>query len=153
MKKVLSIIFCIGIIFCLASCQFIKPKPPQDSTNSESNSTNTEPVASFNTVEDFKVEIKKNPTLYNDKQVSVKGYANELTLLNKKVWLYDVLLADDELYDDRPRIEVIITDSVLLAVVEDGDYIEVCGTVTISNGEIYLSNCTYTMITPYEERQ
>ncbi len=147
MKKLLSILFCIGIIFCLASCQ----NPSGNSENTESSSTNTEPVASFDSVDDFKIAIKKNPKLYVDKYVTVKGYANKL--LSVKVWLFDELPEDDELWDDRARIEVVITDNILFAVVEDKDYIEVGGTVKISDGEIYLDNCTYTMITAYEERQ
>ena len=148
MKRLLSILFCIAFVFCLVSCD------SEDSTESaESNSTTIEPTASFNTVEDFVISLKKNPKLYIDKYVAVKGYANASTLQSKRVWLYDELLKDNELYDGRARIKVDITDSVLLAVIEDGDYIEIYGIVEILEGEVCLGNCTYTMIATNEEQQ
>lgn len=145
MKRLLSIILCTVLIISFVSCN--------SGDNTESNSVTIDPIASFDTVEEFKIAVKKDPKLYKDKQVAVKGYANERNPIHKEVWLYDELLADDELYDGRVRIKVDITDSVLLDVVEDGDYIEIYGTVKISDGEIYLGNCTYNMITTNEPRQ
>jgi len=152
MKKLLSILLCVVFILSLASCQ------NDDVTEStESASVVINPIASFNTVEDFKIAVKKNPTQYIDKQISVKGYANKninlVTNEVRNVWLYDDLLLDSEKYDGRLRIEVFITDSTLRVVVEDGDYIKIYGTVKISGGEIHLDNCTYTMITTNKERK
>ena len=106
----------------------------------------TKIIASFNSVEALKNELKKAPEKYNGKRITVKGYVNETTMLNKQIWLYDRLLTDDELYDGRSRIEVFITDNIKLSVLEDGDYIELNGIVTIKNNEFYLDNCTYSVI-------
>lgn len=144
MKRLLSIILCIVFVLGLASCQ-------RDDT--EESPASAETVGSFDTVEDFKIAIKKNPTHYVDKQVSVKGYVDKLGS-STYTWLVDAHTEKNELTDDSiARISVYITDDLLLTVVGDGDFIEISGTVTVSNGEIYLDNCTYTMITTYEERK
>ena len=139
---------CIVFIFCLVSCQ------DDGSANTEESSAYTEPVASFETVKDFKIAIKKNPTSYIDKRVLVKGYMDKLVLMNTFTRLSDVHTESDELKDPNiPIIEVFILDPTLRTVVEDGDYIEICGTVSVSDGEICLKDCTYTMITTNEERR
>ena len=149
MKKILVLLLSAIILFSLSSCQS-KNNKTEETTTAEQ--IPTEIIATFDTVEEFKIAIKKDPLKYEGKRVSVKGYANEITLLNKQVWLYDNLLPDDQKYDDRPRIKVVITDSLKLSVIEDGDYIDLNGVVTITSEETCLNHCTYTMIKTNEEQ-
>lgn len=147
MKKFLSIIFCIGIILCLASCQ----NPNGNTENTEENSASNESTY----VQDLNLEIKKNPKEYNGKQITIKGYA--LYYLSE-LYLSDLCangVADryEISQNTKSKVEIVIADEVLLTVLETGDYIELTGTVTISDGKVYLDNCTYTMITAYEEKQ
>ena len=149
MKKLLVLLLSAIILFSLYSCQSYYNKAEETTTTEQ---IPTEITATFDTVEEFKIAIKKDPSKYEGKRVSVKGYANEYTLQNKHVWLYDNLLPDDQKYDDRPRIKVVITDSLKLSVIEDGDYIDLNGVVTITSEETYLNHCTYTMIRTNEEQ-
>lgn len=104
-------------------------------------------IASFDSVEELQLAIKNDPHKYTDKRIAVTGYANVLFKEYSsacKVYLFDNLPADDELWDDRARIEVVITDNLKLAVLEDGDFIKLEGIVTFSyDGKIYLSDCSY----------
>lgn len=65
MKRLLSIILCTVLIISFVSCN--------SGDNTESNSVTIDPIASFDTVEEFKIAVKKDPKLYKDKQVAVKG--------------------------------------------------------------------------------
>ena len=144
MKKLLILLLSVIMIFSLSSCQKTEQIP-------------TEIIETFDTVEEFKIAIKKDPHKYTDKRISVTGYANTLFKGYSsayKVFLFDNLPADDELLDDRVRIEIVITDNVKLAVLEDGDFIKLDGIVTFSyDGNIYLNHCTYTMIKTNEEQK
>lgn len=152
MKKFLSIIFCIGIIFCLISCQGDNSQKIEE-TETSSTSTNQ------TYVQDLNLAIKKTPTEYNGKEVTVKGYCFTRLDGHDVKYLADVCVVgagNRYKFDkdgNKSRIKILITDEVLLTVLDHGDYIELTGTVTISNGEIYLDDCTYTMITPYEEME
>ena len=106
-------------------------------------SHNDEIMATFESVEHFKIALKKDPTQYNNKRVAIKGYAYPRL---STVYLFDTLPSNDALWDDRPRVEVKISDDVKLAVLERGDYINLNGVVTVHNNEIYLNDCTYSMI-------
>ena len=132
--------------FGYASCQNSTIENQSDSTME---SIPTEILESFETVELFKIAVKKTPAQYNGKRVAIKGYANPL--FSRVVYLFDNLPADDELWDDRVRIRVSITDSVQLSVLEKGDYIEINGIVSINIEEIVLDYCTYTMLKTKEE--
>ena len=149
MKKLLVLFLVTILLFSFFSCQ--------NKTNKAEETTTTEQIpteisATFDTVEEFEIAIKKDPSKYEGKLVSVKGYASELTLLSKRMWIYDDLLPNDQKYDGRPRIKVVITDSLKLSVIEDGDFIDLNGVVTITSEETYLNHCTYTMIKTNEEQ-
>ena len=151
MKKLLVLLLVAIFLFSFSSCQ--------DKTNKAEETTTTEQIpteisATFDTVEEFKTAIKKDPSKYNGKRVSVKAYANKNVRMysDTQVWLYDDLLLDDQKYDGRSRIKVIITDSLKLSVIEDGDFIDLNGVVTITSEETYLNHCTYTMIKTNEEQ-
>ena len=94
--------------------------------------------------------IKHNPSHYNGKAVVVEGIVekrdNEITL-----WTYKQSSLKYE-RSQAPSIIIIISDPLQQSVLEWGDYIKLQGTVTISNGEVYLDNCTYTMIQTSNEQ-
>lgn len=120
---------------------------------------------SFDTVDELMVAIKKHPTEYVGKQVKVVGTilkdeeGGSVTLSDVHLDYEDIINA--ERYNflvhyysrNYPSIATIIADDVQYTVLETGDYVKMYGTVTISNGEIYLSNCEYSMITTRDERK
>lgn len=145
MKKLVSIVSCVALVLGFASCQIVRIE--------ESDSVSNESIASFDSVESFNIALKKNPKQYTGNQVSIKGYMDKLSYGHyNHTWMEDVYSPPDELKDQSvARIELFITDEVVLTVVGDGDYVEVCGTVVIEEGEICLKNCTCTVITAFEE--
>ena len=145
MKKRICLTICAGLLLLsLVSCVIDLPYEFADNET-----TSAEIIAFFNSVEDLKIAIKKDPSRYNGQRVSVKAYASKLL---SSVYIFDNLPADDELWDDRPRIQVFITDDLKLSVLEKGDYIDLNGIITISSGEISMTQCTYTMIRTNEEQ-
>lgn len=148
MKKFVCVIFCMFFALSLASCQAC---PNEDSGYITMNTepTVSQPIASFDSINDFKISLKKDPNAYVGKLISIKGYTNKLTF---SVFLFDNPTQGSEVINGRPRLKIDITDNVLFTVVGDCDYIEVYGVVSIADGEIYLADCTYTMITPREEQ-
>ena len=109
-------------------------------------------TASFDSVEELKAAIKNDPHKYNGKRVSVKGYADIFlpSYSSDIVYLCDSLPDDskpvtgNDLLNRSPSIRVYITDDVKLSVLEQGDYINLNGVITISSSnEIYLHHCTY----------
>jgi hypothetical protein len=147
MKKIVIFFLLIIMAFNISACQ--KGDSADDNTDA-TEQIPSEITATFNTVEEFKIAIKKDPSQYNGKRISIKAYANPLL---SRVYLFDNVPADDELWDDRPRVQVVITDSIKLSVLEDGDYIDLNGVVTITSEEVYLNHCTYTMIKTSEEQK
>ena len=156
MKKLFIVILVITFsMFCLSSCEFYYKSYGEMETSIDiatSINDDGDPFT-FRSVDELKIAIKKEPKYYNDMQVTVNG----------TVIAYDdsVLLADlsgsgvglmEEFYARQNSITIIITDDILYSVLETGDYIEVYGTVKISNGEFYLDNCRYTMIKTANER-
>ena len=134
MKKYLTILCALVVMLCcLSSCS--------------SNKT----VNHFETVSDLLSAIKHDPYNYIDKEVQVKGtlckfegdiitalveVPDPLAVKNGVVFRYEAIKS--------PKINIIISDEIMYTVIESGDYITACGIVRISNGELYLDNCTYT---------
>ena len=151
-KKMLITVSCItlAVVAALLFVFLLVIPSLQGNKSSNDDSIPTKIIASFDTVDDLKMALKKDPYKYNGKRVSVKGYAStlfkEIEGVETKVTLFDNLPADDEPWDDRARIKVIITDSVKLSVLENGDYIFLNGVITISSDEIYMDHCTYSML-------
>lgn len=140
MKKCFSILSVIAVLLCcLSSC---------------SNEKNKESTTYFGTVSELLSAIKHDPYNYIDKDIQVQGtfckFEND-----KNALLFDRSLTSDGdsssgvafRYEARrsPNIDIMISDDILYTVAEDGDYITVSGTVKISDGKIYLDNCTYTL--------
>jgi hypothetical protein len=136
-KNICIIALCVALAICFVSCE-------RDLTTN-----------SFDSVKDFKNAIKHNPSHYNGKSVSVKGTiakTDSEILLGSSIYFFDISQVQirDEVKNNT-NISIIISDAMQLSVLETGDRVVICGTVTISDGEIYLDNCEYTMIETFEE--
>jgi hypothetical protein len=124
---------------------------------------------SFNSVEELNYAIKKAPFEYVDRLVKVTG-----TVYKKDdgvcylIDLYGVKFPDSSgitsadsfslrYYALRPiresrYIVIKIPDSFLFAAIDTGDYINIYGSVTQSQGEMCLINCEYNVIATAHER-
>ena len=150
----LMIALCVALLFCV-SCANNSGSPDMTEITSAEQTDDGDPFT-FSTVSELKNAIKKNPKYYNDEEITILGTA---MTIDSEVLLVDFsgssLGAMDryEIRQDTNRyITILIPDDVLLTVLETGDYIRLSGTVKISDGEIYLDDCEYTMIKTYEER-
>lgn len=116
----------------------------------------------IDTVEELKIAIKKNPYEYADTQVSINGTIyihidNGIKTIRLVDYFGDMrgiggsTSFEVGLYAS-PKIEIKMSnDSYCLF--ETGDYVNMIGTVKISNGMIYLDDCKYTTILTHEERR
>ena len=160
MKKIIIGLLLTSIMCCFCACQYNIIL--RDETSQATETTTAESIESetsnndytFNTVADLKESIKHDPYKYYNAKVQVKGTlcksnGGEITAL---VDLSEPLSTDyygvEFRYEVRnnPNIDIVITDEVLYAAAENGDYINVCGIVKINSGEIYLDNCKYSFI-------
>lgn len=114
---------------------------------------------SFNAVDKLLNAIKMKPTEYNNVEVCVVGTMckSESDNITALVDLEELPSASSGVVfryavRNNPNVTVKIADDIMYTVLETGDYIKICGVVKITNGEIYLDNCTYTIITPVDER-
>lgn len=113
----------------------------------------------FSSVNALLTAIKKNPEAYHNKQVKIFGmiltYEHE-TFNRKEIVLIDYkgeTLPDNDGYQARylkrnkieakQAIEVTMLNDLQYTVAETGDYVNLYGTVKITNGEIYLDKCQY----------
>lgn len=154
LNKSFSVILCLLLCFGFCSCEIYYKSHSGTETSFYVSTSNKDDgdLFTFESVDELKVAIKKEPKYYNDMQVTVKGTA----IAYDSVLLVDFSGSDFgamERYEAKKNsITIIITDDILYSVLETGDYIEVYGTVKISNGEFYLDNCRYTMIKTANER-
>lgn len=113
----------------------------------------------FSSVNALLSAIKNNPTAYNNKQVKVFGmiFAYEHATFNRK----EIALIDykgeelsygsgvqtrffkNQKTEAKEAIEVTLSSDLQYTVSETGDYVNLYGTVRITNGEIYLDKCQY----------
>jgi hypothetical protein len=113
----------------------------------------------FSSVNALLSAIKNNPTAYNNKQVKVFGmiFAYEHATFNRK----EIALIDykgeelsygsgvqtrffkNQKIEAKEAIEVTLSSDLQYTVSETGDYVNLYGTVRITNGEIYLDKCQY----------
>ena len=112
----------------------------------------------FSSVNALLSAIKSNPTAYNNKQVKVFGmiftYENnnkkEIALIDYKN--EDISFSSNDFearffknskVEAKEAIEVTLSNDLQYTVAETGDYVNLYGTVKITNGEIYLDKCQY----------
>lgn len=165
--KIYCIALCIVTVFCFASCKTENPSSPtverpsstveRPSSTVESSSSTVEKLSP---IADLLQAIKKNPTKYNNKSVSLKGtiYKKDgITLLLDFHDDIDFELTGgvQERYEAQrhPSIEVILLDNIQSYVVESWDYVKITGTIKITSEKIYLANCECTIILTKDERR
>lgn len=154
MIKICSIALCIVPVFCLASCN-------DDASISSSSSSSVVEMPS--PIKELKLAIKKNPTEYHNKLVTLQG---TIVKEDGKTILYDYhyyrsdsdssseIAADSLIAGVQERaeikkkesIEVILLDNVQSYVVESYDYVQIVGTVRITSNGIYLDKCACTIL-------
>lgn len=138
-KRILSIALCVILSFGLFSCG---EHDNDNTTNIDDNDPYT-----FDTVAELKSAIKKNPGQYEDKQVSVEGSIvtkENSIILSDAVGDGGAMFRADALRS--PNITIIIANDKKVTLLDNGDYVKICGAVKISDDEIYLDNCDYEMI-------
>ena len=146
MKRVLILVLCVILILCFVSCELIG-----DETETETETTSViddnDPYT-FESVADLIIAIKKYPSQYEDKQITVKGLILKNTdgiTLRDKLWDGDSLI--DELNGKKsPQITILMSTETKITLLESGDRVKIIGTIKISDVEIYLDNCEYEMI-------
>ena len=142
------------VMLCLSSCERSETTIERGETTVEKSETTMEDnYYSFNTVADLLEAIKYDPYKYADKEIQVKGtfLKRERDNISALVDLSTTYTDDSDLsefligyhYRNDPSIDVMITDDLLNTVAECWDYMTVSGIVRITNGNIYLDNCTY----------
>ena len=100
--------------------------------------------------------VKKAPSAYTNQNIKVvatvyKDKQGDIVIVDindENLGLLDGSLKTLSFLSKNANIDVKIPN----AFVESGDYIKLYGTVKISNGEIYLDNCQYDMISTVSER-
>ena len=143
MKKLcstfLSIILATVSLFPFTSCKSYE----NTASNSESSS-----VEKYEPITELLLAIKKNPTEYNNKEVTINGTFLEE---NGETVLLDyhqsagsnLQFGVEERYQARnkTKIAVVLKKEVSSYVIDSWDYIEVTGTVKITEAGIYLDDC------------
>lgn len=161
-NKICCVILSIVSIIFLTSCK---------TEGNNSNEPSTETTQTYSPIKDLIWAVKKNPTEYNNKQITLKG-----TILkeNGKTFLLDYhdyidssdLKDSGEItgsnleftYQERnkaknsTRVKVILLDNIQSYVVESYDYVKITGIVKITNEEIYLDNCGCTILVIGDDR-
>lgn len=130
------------------------------------NADNVKVPFSFDTVNDLITAVKSNPSTYANKKITVKG-----TILKKNDHtavcdLSDVSGLSSSLEFDVSEyaiyrkykennfcIDIVFYDDLSYSVATTGDYVELGGTVKVSNGKIILDNCECEIIKFASERK
>jgi predicted RNase H-like nuclease (RuvC/YqgF family) len=124
---------------------------------STSNPGNVTYSYEFTTVNALIAAIKSNPEAYHNKKVKVFGMIFTYESDNKKEFAlidykgeelsysYDfkARLFKNEKIEAKEAIDVTLSSDLQYTVAETGDYVNLYGTVKITNGEIYLDKCQY----------
>ena len=122
---------------------------------------------SFDSVSGLMTAIRKNPTAYKNKQVKIVGSIcyhwadkNELKLFDLKSsdeYVFNVTYAsaqrmfwEEDKYLLGELVGVEFRKDSIYSILKDKDYIKLYGTVRIENGEIYLSDCDFEIISSYK---
>ena len=158
MKKtffaLLCLILCIGLFSCGA-----REETPSSTESPGGNESSSEFDTDIKIV-DLLNEIKKSPSEYNDKEVTISGtiLLEDSTVFLVNYYEKHIGKTDMDRYyfkinlSRREKIEIRILSEIELAVVETGDYAEIVGTVKIQDGNFYLDNCKCSIIATQQER-
>ena len=128
--RLCALIMCIIPFFVFTAC-----KGNGEIENSSASSQSEE----YTPIKDLLSAIKKNPTEYNDKKVSIKGtilkeegktvlldYHQNISSETGEVTGSDLLFGVQQRYEakSKPSIEVVLLDNIQSYVVESWDYVE-----------------------------
>lgn len=166
-KRIIIIALCVSISFCVMSCEISFPIETADTTEATEEATSAEKnTFSFETVNDLLIAIKRNPSNYGNEKITVKGTIlkkNDHTAicdLSDVADLSPSLEFDVEEYSIYRKykgnnlcMDIVFYDDLSHSVVTTGDYVELCGTVKVSNGEVILDNCECEIIKFASERK
>lgn len=143
-KRILCIALCVILIFSFSSCR----KTDNKGTTETTETVDDNDPYTFNTVADLKSAIKKEPSLYEDNQVTVKGSISKMA---GGIILTDAVGDGGAMFSANartsPNITIIVPDDKKVTLLDSGDRVEIIGTVKISDVEIYLDACDYKIIT------
>ena len=178
MRKILTNIICIAICFscilCLSSCRKDKtentPAPSAkeeiwDDKLLESDPKGVAYYEYFKTVGELLDAIKRNPDLYNNKEIKVIGTIyrddNNMLLIDYSAVSGNMptgtSLMDEYLFEQSlntyNKIEILITSDAQYAVAENGDYVKIYGTIRLEREHIYIDNCRCDLIATLNERK
>ena len=146
---------------CLSLSACSQPDEPTDTANTDTTPVTTDDndPYTFELVQDLKLAIKKNPEMYENKQITVKG---SILKTDGKVIVSDAApLSIDDTFNGstlmaevefrkranaNPNIAIVMSKDNTATLLDSGDYVKIIGTVTITNSEVYLGSCTYEMI-------
>ena len=141
-KRILCIALCVILIFSFSSCR-------QTEETADDNDQYT-----FDTVADLKSAIKKDPSLYEDNKVTVKG---SISKMGDGIILTDYSGDGGVMFQVEAKrhanITVIISEDKKVMLLDSGDYVEIIGTVKISDVDVYLDECDYKIITSIYDRK
>ena len=159
MKKILSIVLCVVLCFSLFSC---KEQGQENEINTpDAQIINTDNVHEFDSIANFKSAVKKDAEKYENMQVSVKGVIlknnGKIVIIENKLTEeqlaainsggeFNIRFNKEKIIEQSIHIAVIIPNDKKVAILDDGDYVKISGTVKISDTGIYLDNCDYEMI-------
>jgi hypothetical protein len=142
MKKILSLMLCVGLVLCFLACGQADSSSAVQTTVADDGDPYT-----FETVAKAKAAIKKEPVRYESSRITVKG---SIVTRDNGIILSDfrgdgglMFIAEALRY---PNITIVMSSKKTSALLESGDYVKIIGTVTITETEIYLDDCEYKMI-------
>ena len=155
-KRIIMIASCVALSFCVMSCDIgLTHETTETTVPPETTETTVPPENNpylFETVNELIMAIKRNPSFYYNEEVTVNGtilkaknYYTAICDLSDISNLSSSLEFDFEVYNIYTKwkeanfcIDIEINDELLYAVVVTGDYVKLCGTVKVADGEFYL---------------
>lgn len=154
-KNICIMSLCAALAICAVSCRRGLDIETDNATETTDTEISDHEGDLFDSVKDLKNAIKHNPSQYNGKVVSVKGTIAKIDseiLLGSSIYFSDISQVQiRHEVKTNPNFRIIISDEIQRSVLETGDKVVIHGTVIISDGEIYLDGCEYTMIETFEE--
>ena len=157
--RILLIIWCIVMCLGLFACSQTDEIADNATNDTTPETTDDNDPYTFESVQDLKLAIKKNPEMYENKQVTVKGsilktegqviVSDAAPLHVGDTYNGSSLMAEREFRQEanaKPNIGIVMSKDNMSTLLDSGDYVKIIGVVTITNFSVYLNNCTYEMI-------